>query len=87
MGKKRKIISLIVSVAMLVAMLPMIVHADEAPGTFADLQADIADAEENMGGYLSLSRDYIAADSACSCAPLSWRTRPPYSATGPATKG
>lgn len=58
MGKKSKIISLIVSVAMLVAMFPMIVHADEAPGTFADLQAAIDAAD----GYLSLSRDYIAAD-------------------------
>ena len=31
MGKKSKIISLIVSVAMLVAMFPMIVHADGNP--------------------------------------------------------
>ena len=45
MGKKRKIISLIVSVAMLVAMFPMIVHADdENPydiGTWASLQYEL----------------------------------------------
>lgn len=51
---------MIVSIAMLVAMFPMIVHADETPGTFADLQADIEDAVANTGGYLSLSRDYVA---------------------------
>ena len=40
MGKKKKIVSLIVSVAMLVAMFPMIVHADETEtGSFTELQA------------------------------------------------
>ena len=58
MGKKRKIISLIVSVAMLVAMLPMIVHADgePTPGSFAALQAII----DSGTSYYALDTDYTA---------------------------
>ncbi|MCR5058675.1 MAG: hypothetical protein K6A81_08685 [Clostridiales bacterium] len=62
MGKKRKIISLIVSVAMLVAMFPMIVHADgENPyeiGTWDYLQYELT----NSDGPVSLDRDYTAGD-------------------------
>ena len=61
MGKKRKIISLIVSVAMLVAMLPMIVHADGNPyekGTWDYLQYELM----NSDGPVSLDRDYTAGE-------------------------
>lgn len=59
MGKKRKIISLIVSVAMLVAMFPMIVHADgePTPGSFAALQAQL---EANGSSLVELSEDCAA---------------------------
>ncbi|MBQ4184920.1 MAG: hypothetical protein II657_00995, partial [Clostridiales bacterium] len=62
MGKKRKIISLIVSVAMLVAMFPMIVHADdENPydiGTWAYLQYEL----DHSNGPVELDRDYVAGE-------------------------
>ena len=53
MGKKKKIISLIVSVAMLVAMFPMIVHADEEPGSFTELQELI-----NKRAMPTIEKDY-----------------------------
>ena len=59
MGKKSKIISLIVSVAMLVAMFPMIVHADEQKFSFADLQAQL---EASNGELVTLSENCEALD-------------------------
>lgn len=59
MGKKRKILSLIVSVAMLVAMFPMIVHADEQKLSFADLQAQL---EASNGELVTLSENCEALD-------------------------
>ena len=54
MGKK-KIISMIVSIAMLVAMFPMIVHADDDPAklSFQDLQDAVS-----AGGTVMLSQSY-----------------------------
>lgn len=46
---------MIVSVAMLVAMFPMIVHADDEPGSFTELQALFA-----TPGYVVLDKDYVA---------------------------
>ncbi|MBR4820178.1 MAG: hypothetical protein IKZ74_09010, partial [Clostridiales bacterium] len=72
MGKKKKIISLIVSVAMLVAMFPMIVHADdENPydiGTWAYLQYELDHAQ----GPITLDRDYTAGEGD-SCLTISRR--------------
>lgn len=59
MGKKKKIISMIVSVAMLVAMFPMIVHADDEPGTFAELQEMI---DQNRV-YYPLAKNYTATEN------------------------
>ena len=56
MGKK-KIISLIVSVAMLVAMFPMIVHADGESLSFSDVQEML-----DTAGYAQLTANCIAED-------------------------
>ena len=53
---KKKIISMLVTAAMVIGMFPMIVSADEEPGTFTDLQADLS------SGYLQLNKDYVRTD-------------------------
>ena len=53
---KKKIISMLVTAAMVIGMFPMIVSADTELGTFTDLQADLS------SGYLQLKKDYVRTD-------------------------
>ncbi|MBR5417428.1 MAG: hypothetical protein IK109_05245 [Clostridiales bacterium] len=65
MGKKKKIVSLIVSVAMLVAMFPMIVHADETEtGSFTELQALI---DQQVMPQLDKDYEWKEGDSSLTC--------------------
>ena len=57
---KKKIISMLVTAAMVIGMFPMIVSADEEPGTFTELQGLINTTVS--GGTLTLDKNYTATE-------------------------
>ena len=80
---KKKIISMLVTAAMVIGMFPMIVAAEgeepEQPGTFSELQ-EIIDQSESP--YISVEKDYIAVSGE---GPLT--VNPKYSFTSISLKG